>query len=177
MVPLEFQDSSQKLDPTTMPADTVGVELEIGPSVMLLYGSLLRNFMHLKVHFIWHWPYFLCWKEQGFILYFFCRRIYLERTRYLLIWRKVKAQPQVHLSPCLGLLWVLLLVATQCHRLAPLRLRSPMFRFGNMPTVESTGPCKSLFLSLCMIFKLILSRLDILCITNLWLEIQPNVLL
>lgn len=45
----EFQDSSQKLDPTTMPADTVLVELEIGPSVMLLYGSLLRNFMHLKV--------------------------------------------------------------------------------------------------------------------------------
>lgn len=31
-----------------MPADTVLVELEIGPSVMLLYGSLLRNFMHLK---------------------------------------------------------------------------------------------------------------------------------
>ncbi|XP_052121267.1 transmembrane protein KIAA1109 isoform X3 [Frankliniella occidentalis] len=42
------QDSSQKLDPTTMPADIVLVELEIGPSVMLLYGSLLRNFMHLK---------------------------------------------------------------------------------------------------------------------------------
>ncbi|XP_034234984.1 transmembrane protein KIAA1109 isoform X3 [Thrips palmi] len=42
------QDGNQKLDPTTMPADTVLVELEIGPSVMLLYGSLLRNFMHLK---------------------------------------------------------------------------------------------------------------------------------
>lgn len=49
MVVVEFQDGNQKLDPTSMPADTVLVELEIGPSVMLLYGSLLRNFMHLKV--------------------------------------------------------------------------------------------------------------------------------
>jgi len=44
------QDSSQKFDPTTLPADLVNVELEIGPSVMLLYGSLLRNLMHLKVY-------------------------------------------------------------------------------------------------------------------------------
>lgn len=44
----QLHDTTQKLDPTTMPADIVLVELEIGPSVMLLYGSLLRNFMHLK---------------------------------------------------------------------------------------------------------------------------------
>lgn len=56
---VQLQDSTQKLDPTTMPADTVLVELEIGPSVMLLYGSLLRNFMHLKVCSCQYFSYYL----------------------------------------------------------------------------------------------------------------------
>lgn len=42
-------DSTQKFDPTTLEADTVSVELEIGPSVILLYGTALKNFMNFKV--------------------------------------------------------------------------------------------------------------------------------
>jgi hypothetical protein len=45
-----LQDGSQKFDPTTLPADKVSLELEIGPSVLLVYGAWLRNFMHLKVY-------------------------------------------------------------------------------------------------------------------------------
>ncbi|KAJ8956249.1 hypothetical protein NQ318_014981 [Aromia moschata] len=41
-------DGAQKFDPTTLPADTVSVELEIGPSVILLYGTALKNFMNFK---------------------------------------------------------------------------------------------------------------------------------
>lgn len=42
-------DGAQKFDPTTLASDTVNVELEIGPSVLLLYGTALRNFMNFKV--------------------------------------------------------------------------------------------------------------------------------
>ncbi|XP_069702783.1 bridge-like lipid transfer protein family member 1 isoform X3 [Periplaneta americana] len=42
------QDGSQKFDPTTLPPDKVTLELEIGPSVLLVYGAWIRNFMHLK---------------------------------------------------------------------------------------------------------------------------------
>jgi hypothetical protein len=38
----------QRFDPTSLKADTVGVELEIGPSVLLLYGTALKNFMNFK---------------------------------------------------------------------------------------------------------------------------------
>jgi hypothetical protein len=44
-----LQDGSQKFDPTTLPPDKVTLELEIGPSVLLVYGAWLRKFMHLKV--------------------------------------------------------------------------------------------------------------------------------
>lgn len=44
-----FQEEGQKFDPTTLPADKVSLELEIGSSVMFLYGSWLRHFFHLKV--------------------------------------------------------------------------------------------------------------------------------
>jgi len=33
----------------TMEPDMIAVELEVAPSVLCLYGSLLRNFLHLKV--------------------------------------------------------------------------------------------------------------------------------
>ncbi|XP_025405724.1 uncharacterized protein KIAA1109 isoform X4 [Sipha flava] len=42
------RENDQKFDPTTLPADKVSLELEIGSSVMLLYGSWLRHFFHLK---------------------------------------------------------------------------------------------------------------------------------
>ena len=42
-------ERGQKFDPTTLKADTVSVELEIGPSVILLYGTALKNFMNFKV--------------------------------------------------------------------------------------------------------------------------------
>ncbi|KAJ8916684.1 hypothetical protein NQ315_000329 [Exocentrus adspersus] len=41
-------DGTQKFDPTSLKADTVSVELEIGPSVILLYGTALKNFMNFK---------------------------------------------------------------------------------------------------------------------------------
>ncbi|CAH0548963.1 unnamed protein product [Brassicogethes aeneus] len=41
-------DGAHKFDPTTLKADTVSVELEIGPSVILLYGTALKNFMNFK---------------------------------------------------------------------------------------------------------------------------------
>lgn len=41
--------SSEEFDPTLMEADQITLELEIGPSVLCLYGSLLGNFLHVKV--------------------------------------------------------------------------------------------------------------------------------
>ncbi|CAG9815067.1 unnamed protein product [Phaedon cochleariae] len=41
-------EGNQKFDPTTLAADTVNVELEIGPSVVLVYGTALRNFLNFK---------------------------------------------------------------------------------------------------------------------------------
>lgn len=40
----------QKFDPTHLAADHVTVELEIGSSILMAYGSILRQFIHLKVH-------------------------------------------------------------------------------------------------------------------------------
>lgn len=39
----------RRFDPTTLKADVVTVELEIGPSVFLLYGTTLRSFLNFKV--------------------------------------------------------------------------------------------------------------------------------
>lgn len=41
-------NGNKKFDPSSMTPDKVNVELEIGPSVMLLYGSLIWNFINLK---------------------------------------------------------------------------------------------------------------------------------
>lgn len=38
-----------KFDPAVLAPDQVTVELEIGSSVLMAYGSVLRNFIHLKV--------------------------------------------------------------------------------------------------------------------------------
>ncbi|KAK9874269.1 hypothetical protein WA026_002622 [Henosepilachna vigintioctopunctata] len=38
----------EKFDPRTLKPDTVNVELEIGPSVLKLYGTALKNFMNFK---------------------------------------------------------------------------------------------------------------------------------
>jgi len=43
-----FQEGGQKFDPMSLEADKVTVEIEIGSSLLLLYGSVLRNFIHLK---------------------------------------------------------------------------------------------------------------------------------
>ncbi|EZA51340.1 hypothetical protein X777_10025 [Ooceraea biroi] len=42
------RNGAQKFDPQSIAPDKVSVELEIGPSILILYGSLLKNFMHLK---------------------------------------------------------------------------------------------------------------------------------
>ncbi|XP_058820213.1 bridge-like lipid transfer protein family member 1 isoform X3 [Topomyia yanbarensis] len=46
---ITWNDAGQpRFDPTTLPPDHVSVELEIGSSIMLAYGAILRNFIHLK---------------------------------------------------------------------------------------------------------------------------------
>ena len=42
----------EEFDPMEMAPDTISVELEVGPSVLCLYGSLLRNFLHVKVRLL-----------------------------------------------------------------------------------------------------------------------------
>lgn len=42
------QSTMPKFDPTTLAPDKVSLELEIGPSILFLYGSLIKSFMHLK---------------------------------------------------------------------------------------------------------------------------------
>ncbi|XP_057320080.1 bridge-like lipid transfer protein family member 1 isoform X4 [Microplitis mediator] len=42
------QDGNQKFDPQSIAPDKVSLELEIGPSMLILYGSLIKNFLHLK---------------------------------------------------------------------------------------------------------------------------------
>ncbi|XP_015586515.1 uncharacterized protein KIAA1109 isoform X3 [Cephus cinctus] len=42
------QDGSEKFDPQSLTPDKVSLELEIGPSILILYGSLIKNFIHLK---------------------------------------------------------------------------------------------------------------------------------
>ncbi|XP_076277865.1 transmembrane protein KIAA1109 homolog tweek isoform X5 [Lasioglossum baleicum] len=41
-------NGSQKFDPQSIAPDKVTLDLEIGPSILFLYGSLLKNFIHLK---------------------------------------------------------------------------------------------------------------------------------
>ena len=41
--------SCDRFDPGLMEPDVIQVELEVAPSVLVLYGSLLRNLIHLKV--------------------------------------------------------------------------------------------------------------------------------
>lgn len=42
------QDGTQKFDPQSIAPDKVSLELEIGPSTLILYGSLIKNFINLK---------------------------------------------------------------------------------------------------------------------------------
>lgn len=44
----QTKDGGQKFNPMSLAADEVNVDLEIGPSVLLVYGSWIRNFIHLK---------------------------------------------------------------------------------------------------------------------------------
>nr|XP_042899305.1 transmembrane protein KIAA1109 isoform X2 [Parasteatoda tepidariorum] len=43
--------NSSEFDPTSLAPDIVHLELEIGPSVLKLYGSLLRHLIHLKENY------------------------------------------------------------------------------------------------------------------------------
>lgn len=42
------QTDSSQFDPNTLTADKVSVEIEIGPSILFAYGTILRNFINLK---------------------------------------------------------------------------------------------------------------------------------
>lgn len=45
-------------DPGEMDSDLIAVELEVAPSMLCVYGSLLRNFLHVKVTLLFFWfPY------------------------------------------------------------------------------------------------------------------------
>lgn len=52
-VPLRTgRPSALEFDPTTLTADQVNVEIELGPSELFVYGTVLRVFLNLKViHF------------------------------------------------------------------------------------------------------------------------------
>lgn len=45
------QTDAQLFDPTTLSPDKVSVDIEIGSSILLAYGTVLRNFINLKVTF------------------------------------------------------------------------------------------------------------------------------
>lgn len=45
------QTDSTQFDPNTLPPDKVNVEIEIGSSILFAYGTILRNFINLKVSF------------------------------------------------------------------------------------------------------------------------------
>lgn len=51
MIGIDYNGSGldEEFDPTKMEDDQISVEIEIGPSVCYAYGSLVRNFLHLKV--------------------------------------------------------------------------------------------------------------------------------
>ncbi|KAG4067242.1 hypothetical protein HA402_000233 [Bradysia odoriphaga] len=42
------QSDGQQFDPSTLPPDKVSVDIEIGSSILLAYGTVLRNFINLK---------------------------------------------------------------------------------------------------------------------------------
>ncbi|XP_043249927.1 transmembrane protein KIAA1109 isoform X1 [Colletes gigas] len=42
------RNGSQKFDPQSIAPDKVSLDLEIGSSILIVYGSLLKNFIHLK---------------------------------------------------------------------------------------------------------------------------------
>ena len=44
----QCQSAASTFDPTTFTPDLCKVDLEVGPSVAFLYGTLIRNFMHVK---------------------------------------------------------------------------------------------------------------------------------
>lgn len=46
------QTDSAQFDPNTLPPDKVNVEIEIGSSILFAYGTILRNFINLKVRTI-----------------------------------------------------------------------------------------------------------------------------
>ena len=45
---------ARDFDPLSLPADKVHVDLEVGPSVLLLYGMLLKLLINLKVIYLSH---------------------------------------------------------------------------------------------------------------------------
>lgn len=45
----QIYSGPEEFDPTLMEPDLISLELEVGPSILCLYGSLLRNFLHVKV--------------------------------------------------------------------------------------------------------------------------------
>lgn len=62
------QIDSAQFDPNTLPPDKVNVEIEIGSSVLFAYGTILKNFINLKV-------------SAGLILFYF-NEIFMKTETY-----------------------------------------------------------------------------------------------
>lgn len=60
------QTDAQLFDPTTLSPDKVSVDIEIGSSILLAYGTVLRNFINLKVLFS-----FLYFIDLFYLFFFF----------------------------------------------------------------------------------------------------------
>ena len=46
---MKASTSAKDFDPLTLDSDVITVEIEIGPTILCVYGSLLRHFIHVKV--------------------------------------------------------------------------------------------------------------------------------
>jgi hypothetical protein len=46
-----LNDIPDNFDPTYMASDTIQVEIEIGPSTLIGYGTILTNFLHVKENY------------------------------------------------------------------------------------------------------------------------------
>lgn len=75
------QTDAAQFDPNTLTADKVNVEIEIGSSILFAYGTILRNFINLKVNkFI---ALANCAKLP-FLTFLICRKTYLVKIKHSL---------------------------------------------------------------------------------------------
>lgn len=86
---LKWTSDTQQFDPNTLSPDKVSVEIEIGSSILFAYGTILRNFINLKVTeiVIVLAINFIIFLTEIFIpiTFFSSRKIFSGKTKHLLI--------------------------------------------------------------------------------------------